>query len=212
MGEPTAFEALTASVSQQFATVFQSPVPFIIVVAIVSIAIWRAIQWRYGGKIERLTDEVDSLRRGLGHAKMPLKAEVQSFKEKRLATKEDTPECSKVRIFVPDNVTPRYLTDFWRQNTKLQAGRETDHFKGKWIRVSGKLVDIEERPEFYYVHIQHEQRLDSSTIAHDHILLVFRHDIERVEMLQRDRVISATGWIERIDNRGLTLEDCELTG
>jgi hypothetical protein len=201
---------MAASVGQQFMTVWQAPIPFILVVAIVALAIWRAMEWRYRGTIERLADEVDYLRRKLEHAEPPAVAEAELIKQKRLAQKEERLAAPKERVFVPDNVTPRYLTDFWRENTKLQAERVTGHFNGKWIKVMGKLHDVEKRSEFYYVNIQQDQQLDKNTIAHDQILLVFRDHIEGLEMLQRGSVISAVGWIQGIDNHGLTLEDCEL--
>lgn len=187
-------------------------IPFVLALAAVALFIWRSMEWRYGGKIERLTDEVDSLRRKLEHAEPATSVQADLIKQQRLALKEVRVGLAapKERVFVPDNVTPRYLTDFWRKHTKLQADRDTGHFKGKWIKVAGKVRDVERRSEFFYVSIQHDERLDENTIAHDQILLVFRSGYERLEMLQRGGVVSAIGWIQEIDNRGLTLEDCEL--
>ena len=62
MGEQTAFDALVASVGRQFVTVWNAPIPFLLVVGVVSFAIWRILEWRYGAIIERLRDERDSLK------------------------------------------------------------------------------------------------------------------------------------------------------
>ncbi len=64
------------SLSTQAAIVFSAPIPFLVCVGLVGVAVWRILDWRYSAIIERLREERDALRK-----KVAEKAEVDQPKE-----------------------------------------------------------------------------------------------------------------------------------
>jgi hypothetical protein len=51
-----------------------------------------------------------------------------------------TGQLSDGRVLV--DVTPQYLTDFFREHTDIQAKKLLEAFIGKWMRVSGPVGDV----------------------------------------------------------------------
>lgn len=54
------FDDLVHSIAAQFKVVWAAPIPFVVIIGLVTIGIWRAMEWRYGGAIERLKDRLDN--------------------------------------------------------------------------------------------------------------------------------------------------------
>jgi hypothetical protein len=109
MGKQTAFDSTVASVSQQFATVLAAPVPFLLVVGIVGIVIWRFLSHHYSGRLSA-KDDLLTLRQ----------AQLDDYKEKLSGA---SPDEAKARLDALEQriedgfkaLAPRTLSDDQRQ-------------------------------------------------------------------------------------------------
>ena len=109
------------------------------------------------------------------------------------------------RVVVPDSVTIEYLTGlFDEERTSAQANRLLEPFLGKWIRVSGRIHDVQEVGSNIVVSFyDHGQWLftfmefDGSWVAH-------------LSVKQKGDDIDVLGKIGRVSPNDLHLRDCEL--
>lgn len=84
MEKQTSFESAVASVSQQFSTFLAAPVPFLLVLAIVAIGIWRYFVHHYSGRLDA-KDALLTLRQ----------AQLDDYKEKLSGA---SPEEARARV------------------------------------------------------------------------------------------------------------------
>jgi hypothetical protein len=116
------------------------------------------------------------------------------------------------RVYVGKNITPGYLRSLYQNQTRYHADLATAPFKGKWIRVLGRVQDVSPQPKgVFFVHIKHDRPTNSSPVESvASTMLIFRQNTERLEILHKDDWVRADGVINMIDKMGLTLENCEL--
>jgi len=125
-------------------------------------------------------------------------------------TSKDEPR-KEERDFV--SVTPGVLFELWEKHTHLEAEALFKAFKGKWIRVSGQVIQVAKPTAafintgpFTYVFLQR-------TANQPEIRLSFADDPwrGRVQVLQRGDTVSAIGTIEMVFSGNiLHLDRCEM--
>jgi hypothetical protein len=104
------------------------------------------------------------------------------------------------RSFV--KVTPEYLMDFYKDRTSFQGDQLAKSYIGKWIRISGKVANVDVKQ---LIHVS--VRLPDTR----HIILVFDNDWEdRVSILIGAQKIEAIGQISQVNEIHMTLRHCEV--
>jgi hypothetical protein len=109
------------------------------------------------------------------------------------------------RIFLPDDITPEYLSCLYNNHTQLQVDALAAPYLGKWMKLSGSVHDIERQYlDRYTVTLWVSGRRKLST-------LTFQKEWkDRVSILKRESDVTAIGRLRAIYKDGLALEDCEL--
>lgn len=131
MEKQTSFESAVASVSQQFSTFLAAPIPFLLVVGIVAIGIWRFLAHHYSGKLDA-TDALLTLRQ----------AQLDDYKEKLSGA---SPEEARARVDALEQriedgfnaMAPRTLSD--DQCERMVAVLEGQH--GHHVTITQELGD-----------------------------------------------------------------------
>ena len=107
------------------------------------------------------------------------------------------------RIFV--DASPEYLMGFYNEHTSAQVDRLTTPYIGKWMRVTGIVLDVDSEPGRTII------RLGGKSIR-PMVTALFTEQkwIERVETLRQNQPITVIGQISRIGRISLWLEQCEV--
>ncbi|MDT5063040.1 MAG: hypothetical protein QOH63_3499 [Acidobacteriota bacterium] len=116
-------------------------------------------------------------------------------------TQESEALASTERIIV--NVMPEYLMSFYHEHTGIQAEKLFAAYKGKWIKVAGKLGDVRASEDYSTVAFEYGS---PETI----IMFFYEEWTERLSILRRGDSITVLGQIEKGDAYTLTLDNCEL--
>lgn len=106
------------------------------------------------------------------------------------------------------DVTPQYLTDFFREHTDIQAKKLLEAFIGKWMRVSGPVGDV-------YAHDESNATVyfNPPTYRRTKILMYFndkRNIDERLRVRRKGDAITVIGQIDWAWPHALELDNCEL--
>lgn len=114
------------------------------------------------------------------------------------------PAPSSERIFV--DITPEYLTGLFRKYTSFQATKLVDPYLGKWMKVSGFVMDVSSESNNATVHL-----MPSEQSAGFQIIAYFREQkwIDRTLVLRCSDKVSVLGQISRVRISSLSLEYCE---
>jgi hypothetical protein len=209
-------------------------VSFWLAVGVAALLIWRAMEWRYAGIIERLRDERDGL---LRRSPTDAASEAEVLKQRRLLEKQNTPQirpaegdppqekpirvqmpirdalASKLaeRVPVGEKVTPTFLQNIYREKTKLQADQAAAVYIGKWMTVAGSVHDIQpQRDGTVFVNVDYPSRPIPFSGDIMVVLLVFQHSNARFDVMEIGDSITATGRIRKIERHSIALDYCEL--
>jgi len=110
------------------------------------------------------------------------------------------------RILV--DVTPQYLTGFFKEHTDIQAKKLLEAFVGKWIRVSGPVGDVYRNDEnhatvYFY----------PPTYGRTQVLMYFNDKTiieNQLSVLRKGDRITVIGQIDWASSGALELDNCEL--
>jgi hypothetical protein len=106
---------------------------------------------------------------------------------------------------VPENVTPLYISELYRQHTSAQADRLVHPYVGQWMRVSAKVKDVWEMDRIISIPAKME---DDATVVMD----FDKKWSDRLLGLRRDTTIIAYGQFSRVMSTGtVSLNNCELS-
>jgi hypothetical protein len=107
------------------------------------------------------------------------------------------------------NVTPEYLTGFYREgHTSVQARKLAEAFLGKWMKVSGPLGDVLGNYD--------NQRMvvfsNRSIYTNDLVNMFFRDKkwFSKLSTLRRGDTITVIGQVTDVNNLEIWLNNCEL--
>lgn len=107
------------------------------------------------------------------------------------------------RTFV--DASPEYLLGFFNEHTSAQAGRLITPYIGKWMRVSGVVLDVDSESDRTIIRLRGESIRTMVTA-----LFTEQKWIERVETLRQNQPITVIGRISRVGRISLWLERCEV--
>lgn len=107
------------------------------------------------------------------------------------------------RIFV--DASPEYLMGFFDEHTSAQAGRLITPYIGKWMRVSGIVLDVDSESDCTIIRLGVKSIRTMVTA-----LFTEQRWIERVETLRPNQPITVIGRISRVGRISLWLEQCEV--
>jgi hypothetical protein len=183
--------------------------PFLLMVAVTALVIWRAMEWKYRATFD-----------GLDH-RLKLKDDTITHLERTRERASPTPSAVPrptlrpppappprgERVFVEESVTLEYLSGLYRERTHIQGDKLGAAYIGKWIRVTGKVAFATPLWEDgASVSLELEPDRDGFRSAY----LVFLAGRERLEALRPKDVITVVGRIQRFDKSEMELQECEL--
>jgi hypothetical protein len=200
---------------QEWQTVSGAPFLTIGAVVVIGLALWAILHFLYRHRIEGMKEEIDRLRARAptppakaNPAPLSAPAARPAAKKKNAGAadnrKVELPPQPADRIFVGDNVTPRFLIDQYEGVTKMQGDRVAGAYIGKWMKISGTVKNVYPNGS---VTIEHPDRKSVSMFSLD-----FKNDLERLEILHPGDRIDAIGQIQSLGQWDITLNDCEFIG
>jgi hypothetical protein len=116
---------------------------------------------------------------------------------------------SPAREFVDASVTPEFLARLHETHTRIGVELYVAKYKGKWIAVSGKLLDVaggwgKDRTPVVAAFARGADDVAS-------ILMVFRDkSIDQLAMIPKNQHIVVHGQISEVERHQITLENCEV--
>jgi hypothetical protein len=106
------------------------------------------------------------------------------------------------------DVTPEYLTGFFKEYTDIQAKKLAAPYIGKWMKISGPLEDVGEFSG-YACQVTFADRLFSTSKTT--VFMYFKKEwIERLSILKRNDSIAVLGKIKDVTRVSVSLDNCEL--
>jgi hypothetical protein len=111
------------------------------------------------------------------------------------------------RVFVGEGVTPQYLLDLYKDHTSIQAGKLFETFRGKWIKIRGRIHDIGTVDKTLLVWLQ----TGGSSGKSVKVCLCFPSEWhEKLSTQVRGDRLAAVGKIAQVMKDMLCVDDCEL--
>lgn len=191
-----------------------------IVLAVSSVGIWRAIEWRYRATIEGLDHRLKLRDDTIAHLERKPRPKKRAAEHDPAAEaavpplidlrKKCTSKAEEPRVFVPESVSTTTLREFYANNTSVQADRLGAAYIGKWMKVDGLVTNVSRMgsDEIGVSLSKSQNLLDAEALVTT--WLVFNTDHERVEILRNGDKVTAIGRIERIEQFAVHLDNCEL--
>lgn len=217
MGKTSAFDELVASTSSQFATVANAPVPFLVLVGLAGVAIWRIMEWRYGGIIARLESDViwartqmERLQEVGGHGAAHKAAESWAAEPIMAANRVAGPPHEETREFVSESVTLGDLTTLRLGPQTIAIDRHLATFHGKWAKFEGIVESSGLMNDEILVRLESVDATSLRETITRSVTLWFSESSSRLEAISSGDRISGVGMVETIDRLGITLSRCEL--
>ncbi len=214
-------EASGRGLGAWIASMIGMPLPTLIILAGLAVAIWRVLDWRYKAQIEALEHRLKLRDDQIGAStKQPATVEqtvhypllpdvvvdepitpddlMQTFIDKLHETQEEDR-----RIFIAGKTAAELMAEF--DNT---MSRDVDNmakrYLGKWLRVSLPIVDIIPQLEETTVTVRHPTGLARFIWLH------FREERERLDLYGRGETINAVGRVRELSAFRLRLYACEI--
>lgn len=114
------------------------------------------------------------------------------------------------REFVDADVTPEFLVGLYDKQTYLGASTFSLRYKGKWMIVSGPLLDVTGGWPFVENRIPAVAVLDNYPSSASVIMMFSGEWIDRIAMIPKKQNIYVQGQIKEIERSKVVLENCEL--
>jgi len=185
--------------------------PFALCVGVVAIVIWRAMDWRYNGIIERLRADVTYLERDVSRAR-PTVPNLEPVTPTVVALQARNAELASTgdREFLPSGLTAEFIMRMRKDLTGAQADKMTAAYVGKWLRVSGtvfKTAFAENETSLAITVGDSDNPFES---LRNQVTLWFEGEVPAVDKLQPGEVVAGCGRIESISSTGFNLVQAEL--
>src|SRR5258705_5026341 len=181
-------------------------VSFWVAVSVAAFLIWRAMEWRYAGMIERLRDERDSLlrREHHTHAELRVQEQIGAPSPPALSAVAHSPTPPSHRVFVGKGVTPESLMRMLDGTTYAQAKTLPEPFTGKWIRAKVVVKDVYPTADFEHVWGKTEDGSGQLTLR------FAEPEWPRVEALTIEETVTFIGSIKELSQHEVVLVECEF--
>lgn len=183
--------------------------PFLVAVAIAGVVIWRMMVWRYGGIIAKQEDEVSYLTRQLTRQPVHKLDSAGDPSAPVTVTSSPLPDPS-IREFVGPEVTPISIGMLRMRGDDLQAHRTAQSYVGKWMVVTGAVVQlgIAHGEEYLTVDCYDGDSLRERLWSRP--TFWFDNHEPRLERLRIGDTVCAQGQIENTETLGTILIHSEL--
>jgi tRNA_anti-like len=109
-----------------------------------------------------------------------------------------------------DGVTPKELTDLYRQHMTFQADKLAHDYLGKWMVISGVIDDISQCRKDGYYKVQFKNSIEAFTKEGVVFMYFSNKWFDRLSVLKRGKKISVLGQIKSIEQIYISLDDCEI--
>ena len=116
---------------------------------------------------------------------------------------EAEPDDPAERISLGKTITPTFLMNLFKGQTKLSASKQLAAYLGKWMTVEGKVNNVSRAGQSVLVMLGEAPAIEM-------IMLDFTYDRERLEILQIGDQVTVAGKLTRADQFSIELRDCEL--
>lgn len=205
------FDQLVTSLGKQVSVALAAPIPFAVCVAIVGAGIWWVLNWRFGGIIARLENDVSWAKsqferqaENVESASKP-RIEITGTSVEFLETLQDP----KPREFLAAPLSS--LAAMRLAGNGIAGDRQAARFKGKWV----EFEEIVERTGMtdHHPFVRATTNGDYDTLkdelAHS-VTFWFRELSPELELLQPGDTIKGRGMISDVSRFGIMIDDCEL--
>lgn len=189
-------------------------VPVVIFIAIVALLIWRGLVWHYGERIEgfeqRLKlrdDKIDFLEKT---QRPPEHAEAAPAEPALPRAEEPEPPKREGREYVPDEVTPQFLRDLYRNHTTIQADKLAKAYLGKWMRIEANVLNVIQMGDTVAIQTRRKEAPDHTREGMSITWLTLHSGFDRAEMLRAGDRVVGEGQISKIDTFAVDLDPAEL--
>lgn len=215
--DPTAAET-------QWSAITHSPLPFILVCAVIAVIIWRAMSWRYESQIEKLRVDRDHYRdlherdvKAATSAPIPkleqYATKPKSEAEAKEAAEEEISEASPSTVHTDRLRSGEFANNEILSLVKSLEGRTdyqvqimTKNRVGHHVSVAGTIIEVSTILNKVSVSISLEEKWGRDCY------MVFNSDFERLKLLNRGELIMVSGKIDAINRYGVTLIECQYLG
>jgi hypothetical protein len=119
-------------------------------------------------------------------------------------TKVPSPQ-QEGRVFLGPDITAKFLSNFYREHTTMQANKMVEIYIGKWIKTSGSVRNVGDLDSYgILVFLEHIGFEPKFTLVFD------KKWVDRLSVLRPGNPINVIGKIYEIHSGGARLVDCEL--
>lgn len=210
------FEQFVASLTRQFAVIWQAPIPFLVAVIFVGFAIWRAMEWRYSARIERLVDDVawakGQLERSAPSHTPPRPSSTGAIEisPKYDAEPQIEATAERERVFLPDNITLLKLSDMRVGSTSIQSDRLLISYYGQWLHFEGTVTKAGVEAAEIYLNLRVGEPSSLRAEMSRQVTVWFKTASVKLEAVQNGDFVSGVGKLEQVSGFGITLIECEM--
>lgn len=198
------------TILQQFGLLGNVWQPFLLCLSAAGYAIWYALDWRYGGKIERLENEIENLK----SSKRPGSIEViEPLSRLALVEKDETavPAAMETsRNFLPSRVNCAFLMSETAGKTALQAKRILAPYIGGWMRVEGVVSGVSSSSDKSATISMLIKMSDPGFEKWSMLHLFIENPGPELEFLHYGDSLTAIGKLSGVDPLGVSISSAEI--
>ncbi|MGR6329812.1 hypothetical protein ACU5AX_12155 [Sphingomonas sp. XXL09] len=208
-------------ISHQVAEVWRAPLPFILLLVASCGVIWRVLKWRYDGIIEgyehRLKLRDDTIARYEKGGTLASDGDISAPSKTAPSLEAEVPmqETASSRgdtnfgvIFASSTVSTTDLMKIYADHTSIQADKLAAIYRGKWMRLRGRVSSVYALSGQKTGAILHERPDDARNLSS--ISLTFNQDREFLETLKEGDALYAIGRIEKIGQFEVRFVECKI--
>jgi hypothetical protein len=206
------FEALATAIGRQFTVIGQAPIPYIVSALLLGFVIWKAMDWRYNGIIEKLQADAAYLERTIARdsnrdTPPALPALSPALPHNRAGR---TIQREADRAFLPSSVTIEFMAKLRNDLTGAQADKIVSTYVGKWMKISGAVGKTGIRNGEAFIALEPDRSKPAREWLSEQATLWFLETNHAIETLEKGDLVEAQGMIEDVSDLGIILIRCEL--
>lgn len=203
----------SGQIQQQWDAVKAAPMLYLAAFTVLVITVWAVMHFLFRQRLASKDERIELLRSHLEAAQREgsrTHTPLDKVGSDDVPHRAATPTPSEGRIFLGASVDVDFLTDLCLNKTNVQAARAMQPYLNKWIKVSGKVEDVQELgPTTLRVIIRIPWDMGDLPLWKT-IWASFDKGFDALEALRPGETISLSGRVDRVSSMGIDLQDCEL--
>jgi hypothetical protein len=204
--------------SGEWAAIGQAPVIFFAAVVVLTFAIWKINKWLTAERFQNMQSRIDLLNERLQQTEDRQAPPVPPLVEKKddaaiqppFKTKLELPTSVYRNADTPSKIPSTYsaaqILNLYASRTRLQADLVIEPEIGKWIEISGEVVNVSKVGNDISVSVALDGDLSNVRVSSCHF---DDHHATAASLCRSDHII-IFGCLARADLLGISLDHCEL--